>query len=54
VDYERGGIMIDHAGFEAAMQRQRERAPRASSRWTRASSIPAATEFRGYDTLTPR
>ncbi|HEX7954410.1 MAG TPA: alanine--tRNA ligase, partial [Burkholderiales bacterium] len=47
------GIMIDHAGFEAAMQRQRERA-RAASRFTMQSGIEysgGATEFLGYDTL---
>jgi alanyl-tRNA synthetase len=47
------GIMIDHAGFEAAMQRQRERA-RAASKFTMQSGIEysgGATEFLGYDTL---
>ncbi|MEQ1882199.1 MAG: alanine--tRNA ligase, partial [Burkholderiales bacterium] len=47
------GVMIDHAGFEAAMQRQRERA-RAASKFTMQAGMEysgAATEFRGYDTL---
>ncbi len=47
------GIMIDHAGFEAAMQRQRERA-RAASKFTMQSGMEysgQATEFHGYDTL---
>src|SRR5438067_2457037 len=47
------GIMIDHAGFEAAMQRQRERA-RAASKFSMQSSVDysgRATEFHGYDTL---
>ncbi len=47
------GIMIDHAGFEEAMQRQRERA-RAASKFTVQSGVEysgRATEFHGYDTL---
>ncbi len=47
------GIMIDHAGFEEAMQRQRERA-RAASKFTIQSGVEysgRATEFHGYDTL---
>ena len=48
------GIMIDHAGFEAAMQRQRERA-RAASKFSMHSGVEysgRATEFHGYDSLT--
>jgi alanyl-tRNA synthetase len=47
------GVMIDHAGFEEAMQRQRERA-RAASKFTMQSGVEysgRATEFHGYDTL---
>src|SRR5437016_4815609 len=47
------GIMIDHAGFEAAMQRQRERA-RAAGKFRMDAGVEysgRATEFRGYDTL---
>jgi alanyl-tRNA synthetase len=47
------GVMIDHAGFEAAMQRQRERA-RAASKFTMQAGMEysgGATQFRGYDTL---
>jgi len=47
------GVRVDYAGFEAAMQRQRERA-RAASRFGMAASVEysgAATEFHGYDTL---
>jgi alanyl-tRNA synthetase len=47
------GIMIDHAGFEEAMQRQRERA-RAASKFTMQSGVAysgRATEFHGYETL---
>jgi len=47
------GIMIDHAGFEAAMQRQRERA-RAAGKFKMEAAVEysgGATEFRGYDTL---
>ena len=47
------GVMLDMAGFEAAMTAQRERA-RASSRFSAAAGLEYAggkTEFRGYDTL---
>ena len=47
------GIMIDHAGFEAAMERQRERA-RAAGKFKMEAGVEysgGATEFRGYDTL---
>ncbi|HMH19135.1 MAG TPA: alanine--tRNA ligase, partial [Burkholderiales bacterium] len=47
------GIMIDHAGFEAAMERQRERA-RAAGKFKMDAGVEysgRATEFRGYDTL---
>jgi alanyl-tRNA synthetase len=47
------GIMIDHAGFEAAMQRQRERA-RAAGKFRMEAGVEysgRATEFLGYDTL---
>jgi alanyl-tRNA synthetase len=47
------GVMLDMAGFEAAMQAQRERA-RAASRFAAAAGLEYAgghTEFRGYDTL---
>ncbi len=47
------GIMIDHAGFEAAMHRQRERA-RAASKFSMHSAVEysgRATEFHGYDSL---
>ncbi|TMG77461.1 MAG: alanine--tRNA ligase [Betaproteobacteria bacterium] len=47
------GIMIDHAGFEAAMERQRERA-RAAGKFKREAGVEysgRATEFRGYDAL---
>jgi alanyl-tRNA synthetase len=47
------GVMLDMAGFEAAMQAQRERA-RAASRFSAASGLDYAggkTEFLGYDTL---
>jgi alanyl-tRNA synthetase len=47
------GVMLDMAGFEAAMDEQRARA-RAASRFTMAAGIEYAggkTEFRGYDTL---
>src|SRR5450756_261022 len=46
------GVRVDYAGFESAMQRQRERA-RAASRFGMATSVEysgAATEFHGYDT----
>jgi alanyl-tRNA synthetase len=48
------GITVDFAGFEEAMQRQRERA-RAASRFQMQTSVDyvgRATEFHGYDTLT--
>jgi alanyl-tRNA synthetase len=48
------GVRVDYAGFEAAMERQRERA-RAASRFAIAASVEysgAATEFHGYDALT--
>ncbi len=48
------GITVDFAGFEEAMQRQRERA-RAASRFQMQSGVDyvgRATEFHGYDTLT--
>ncbi|MGH8689056.1 MAG: alanine--tRNA ligase [Burkholderiales bacterium] len=47
------GVMLDMAGFEAAMEAQRERA-RASSKFAAAAGLDYAggkTEFRGYDTL---
>jgi alanyl-tRNA synthetase len=47
------GIMIDHAGFEAAMGRQRERA-RAAGKFKMEAGVEysgRATEFRGYETL---
>ncbi len=47
------GVMLDMAGFEAAMTAQRERA-RASSRFSAAAGLEYAggkTEFRGYETL---
>ncbi len=47
------GIDIDHAGFEQAMERQRERA-RATSKFTLQGGIAYSggqTEFRGYETL---
>jgi alanyl-tRNA synthetase len=48
------GVRVDYAGFEAAMERQRERA-RAASKFAIAASVDysgAATEFHGYDVLT--
>jgi len=48
------GITVDFAGFEEAMQRQRERA-RAASRFqmhTGVDYVGRATAFYGYDTLT--
>ena len=48
------GVRVDYSGFEAAMERQRERA-RAASRFTMASGVDyhgQPTEFHGYDTLT--
>ena len=47
------GVRIDMAGFEAAMEQQRERA-RAASRFSAASTLDYTgnkTEFHGYDTL---
>ncbi len=47
------GVMLDMAGFEAAMAAQRERA-RAASKSSPAAELEYAggkTEFRGYDTL---
>jgi alanyl-tRNA synthetase len=48
------GVRIDMAGFEAAMEQQRERA-RAASRFSTAAGLDYSgnkTEFHGYDTLT--
>jgi alanyl-tRNA synthetase len=48
------GINVDYAGFEAAMERQRERA-RAASKFTMGTGVEysgRATEFHGYETLT--
>ena len=45
------GVRVDYAGFEAAMQRQRERA-RAASRFTMTQAMDysgRATEFHGYE-----
>src|SRR5690349_929809 len=47
------GVNLDLAGFEAAMEAQRERA-RAASKFVSAAGLEYAggkTEFRGYDTL---
>jgi alanyl-tRNA synthetase len=47
------GVIIDMAGFEAAMEQQRERA-RAASRFSAATGLAytgGKTEFHGYDTL---
>ena len=47
-------VRVDYAGFEAAMQRQRERA-RAASKFTVTAGVEYSgrpTEFHGYDTLT--
>src|SRR6185295_2150114 len=47
------GVNLDLAGFEAAMEAQRERA-RAASKFTAAAGLDYSgrkTEFRGYDTL---
>jgi len=47
------GVMLDMAGFEAAMEAQRERA-RAASKFSAAAGLEYAggrTEFHGYDTL---
>jgi alanyl-tRNA synthetase len=46
-------VRMDYAGFEAAMERQRERA-RAASKFQMGASVEyqgAKTEFHGYDTL---
>jgi alanyl-tRNA synthetase len=50
------GVRIDMAGFEAAMEQQRERA-RAASRFSAATGLEYSgnkTEFHGYDTLSLR
>jgi alanyl-tRNA synthetase len=51
------GLTLDEAGFEAAMQAQRERA-RAASRFgvdlRESVQLEARTEFEGYDTLSSR
>ena len=47
------GVRVDYAGFEAAMERQRERA-RAASKFQMSAGVDYAgrpTEFHGYDTL---
>jgi len=47
------GISVDHAGFEQAMERQRERA-RAASKFTMQEGMQysgSATQFHGYDSL---
>jgi alanyl-tRNA synthetase len=47
------GVVLDMAGFESAMEAQRERA-RAASKFSAAAGLDyagARTEFRGYDTL---
>jgi alanyl-tRNA synthetase len=47
------GVRVDYAGFEEAMQRQRERA-RAASRFTMTQAVDYsghATEFHGYEHL---
>jgi alanyl-tRNA synthetase len=53
-DIARGrGVMIDHAGFEAAMERQREQA-RAASKFKMTAGVEYRgdpTEFHGYETL---
>ena len=46
-------VRLDYAGFEAAMERQRERA-RAASKFQMGASVDykgARTEFRGYDAI---
>jgi alanyl-tRNA synthetase len=48
------GVRVDYAGFEEAMQRQRERA-RAASRFSATQAVDysgRATEFHGYEHLT--
>ena len=50
------GVRIDMAGFEAAMEQQRERA-RAASRFSMAAGLAysgSKTEFHGYETLSLR
>ncbi|HEX2198433.1 MAG TPA: alanine--tRNA ligase [Burkholderiales bacterium] len=50
------GVMLDMAGFEAAMQQQRERA-RAASRFSASAALAYTgnkTEFHGYDSLSLR
>jgi len=50
------GVRIDMAGFEAAMEQQRERA-RAASRFSMAAGLAYSgnkTEFHGYETLSLR
>jgi alanyl-tRNA synthetase len=50
------GVMLDMAGFEAAMEQQRERA-RAASRFSTAAGLAYTgnkTEFHGYDMLSLR
>ncbi len=47
------GVMMDYAGFEAAMEQQRERA-RAASKFQMGSAVEyqgVKTQFKGYDTL---
>ncbi|MBI2294551.1 MAG: alanine--tRNA ligase [Betaproteobacteria bacterium] len=47
------GVRVDYAGFEAAMERQRERA-RAASKFQMGASVEyqgVKTEFRGYEML---
>ena len=47
------GVRVDYAGFEASMQRQRERA-RAASKFSIAAAVSYSgrpTEFHGYDAL---
>jgi alanyl-tRNA synthetase len=47
-------VRVDYAGFEAAMQRQRERA-RAASKFTVSAGVEYSggpTQFHGYDSLT--
>ena len=47
------GVRVDYAGFEAAMERQRERA-RAASKFQMGAAVEyrgAATEFHGYESL---
>ncbi len=47
------GVRVDYAGFESAMERQRERA-RAASKFQMGASVEysgAATEFHGYEIL---